>query len=109
MDKYNSKTSFQKWFSSINLKDLSEEAKKSIQSFDSYSKKLNFETTLKIFLHAVYEEMPSYREIGRAFQDKRLVKEIGIDAINFSNLSRKMPEMEREVLIEIFQQLVAQI
>lgn len=109
MDKYNSKTSFQKWFSSINLKGLSEEAKKSMQSFDSYSKKLNFETTLKIFLHAVYEEMPSYREIGRAFQDKRLAKEIGIDAINFSNLSRKMPEMKSGVLIEIFQQLVAQI
>ena len=62
MDKYNSKTSFQKWFSSINLTNLSEEAKRFIKNFDSYSKKLDFRTTLKELLHAVYEKLPSYRD-----------------------------------------------
>ena len=79
MDKYNSKTSFQKWVSSINLENLSEESRRIIQKFDYYSKKLDFRTTIKVLLHAVYEELPSYREIDRAFMDKQLCQEVGVD------------------------------
>lgn len=67
MDKYNVKTSFQKWFSAINFSGLSENSQSLISDFDFYSKKLDFQTTLKVLLHAVYEELPSYREIDRAF------------------------------------------
>ncbi|MEB8399158.1 hypothetical protein [Enterococcus casseliflavus] len=105
MDKYNSKTSFQKWFSSINLTDLSEEAKRFIRSFDSYSKKLDFRTTLKVQLHAVYEEFPSYREMDRAFLDPHLCKEIGLDSLCHSSLSHKNAELSQEVLMELFAQL----
>ncbi|GCF93081.1 hypothetical protein NRIC_09720 [Enterococcus florum] len=38
MDKYNAKTSFQKWFSAIKFDELSKEAKNWILQFDSYSK-----------------------------------------------------------------------
>lgn len=36
-----------------------------IKNFDYYHKKLYFETNIKILLHAFYEELPSYHEIGR--------------------------------------------
>ncbi|WP_312541930.1 IS4 family transposase [Enterococcus sp.] len=109
MDKYNVKTSFQKWFSAINFSGLSENSQSLISDFDFYSKKLDFQTTLKVLLHAVYEELPSYREIDRAFLDQRLCKELGIDSLCYSSLSRRAPEIKQEVLMEIFTQLVARI
>ncbi|GCF93734.1 transposase [Enterococcus florum] len=109
MDKYNAKTSFQKWFSAIKFEELSEKAKNWIFQFDSYSKKLDFTTTIKILLHAVYEELPSYREIDRAFMDRRLCEEIGIDSLCYSSLSRKTAEISQDVLIEIFTQLARKV
>ncbi|MGX7164835.1 IS4 family transposase [Enterococcus massiliensis] len=109
MDKYNLKTSFQKWLSSINLDNLSENAKNSIQTFDYYSKKLDFRSALKILLHAVYEDLPSYREINRAFLDQRLCKEVGIESLCYSSLSRKTAKIDQNVLMEIFTQLVKKI
>lgn len=49
------KTSFHKWISSINLNNLSEEAKRFIKNFDYYRKKSDFLMTLKALLHVVYE------------------------------------------------------
>lgn len=109
MDKYNSKTSFQKWFSSINFENLSEEAKRTIKTMDYYSKKLDFQTTVKVLLHAVYEELPSYHEIGRAFMDPRLCEEIGINSLCYSSLSRKTIELSQKVLMEIFTHLVCKV
>lgn len=109
MDKYNSKTSFQEWVSSINLNNLSEEAKSCIKNFDYYSKKLDFRATLKVLLHAVYEELPSYREMDRAFLDPRLCNEVGIDSLCYSSLSRKSAVLSQEVLMEIFTQLATKV
>lgn len=109
MDKYNSKTSFQKWISSINLDELSEKSRATIENFDHYSKKLDFRTAMKVLLHAVYEELPSFREINRAFMDKRLRKEVGIVSLSYSSISRRIAEMDREVLMEIFGALVGKI
>jgi len=47
--------------------------------------------------------------MSRAFLDQRLCKEIGLDTVNHSNLSRRLIEMDTEVLTEIFQQLVGNI
>ena len=77
MNKYNSKTSFPEMDFAINLNDLSKNAKNLIQYFDYYSKKLDFKTALKVLLHAVYEELPSYREIDRAFLDQEAVRRSG--------------------------------
>ena len=109
MDKYNSKTAFQKWISSISIDKLSKKSQDTIGIFDSYSKKLDFRTALKILLYAVYEELPSYREIDRAFMDKRLCKEIGIHSLCYSSLSRKTTEIAPEVLMDIFNQLVYKV
>ena len=96
MDKYNSKTSFQKWISSINLDELSEKSRATIENFDHYSKKLDFRTAMKVLLHAVYEELPSFREINRAFMDKRLRKEVGIVSLSYSSISRRIAEMDQK-------------
>ncbi|WP_159723815.1 IS4 family transposase [Enterococcus sp. CSURQ0835] len=109
MDKYNSKTSFQKWLSSINLDELSEKSRNNIENFDHYSKKLDFQAIMKVLLYAVYEELASFREIDRAFLDKRLCKEVGIDSISYSSISRRTAEMDQEVLMEIFTDLVGKI
>ena len=109
MDKYNKKTAFKKWVSAIEFNELSKEAQITIKNFDYYHKKLNFETTLKILLHAVYEELPSYREIGRAFMDKRLCQEMGIESLSHSSLSRRGAKIQTEVLMEIFGVLVQKI
>ncbi len=42
MDKYNVKSSFQKWLLPINLKKLSPEAQLAIKEFDRYNKKNRF-------------------------------------------------------------------
>ena len=109
MDKYNSKTLFQEWVSSINLNNLSEKTRNSITKFDHYSKKLDFQTSLNVLLHAVYEEMPSFREIDRAFMNPRLCKEIGLDSLCHSSLSRKMPKIHSEILMSIFAQLTQKV
>lgn len=109
MDKYNSKTTFQKWFSAINFEELSEEAQKWILQFNAYSKKLDFTTAIKVLLHAVYEELSSFREVDRAFLDPRLCNEIGLKSLCYSSLSRKITEIDQEVLMEIFTQLVKKV
>ncbi|MGX7352491.1 hypothetical protein [Enterococcus canis] len=105
MDKYNAKTSFQKWFSAVNFEELSAETQNWISQFDAYSKKLDFTTAIKILLHAVYEELPGFRKMDSAFIDRRLCEEIGIDSLCYSSLSRKTAEISQEVLMEIFIQL----
>lgn len=82
---------------------------KNIKNFDHYSKKLDFRTTLNILLYSVYEELPSYREIERAFMNKYLCQEIGLDSLCHSSLSRKTQELDPEVLKEIFTHLVQKI
>lgn len=109
MDNYNSKTSFQKWFSQINFKFFSKEAKQLINEMNCYSKKLDFHTVLKIFLYAVYEELPSLRELDRAFWDSRLRLEMQLDSIHYSNLSRRLKEIDSLILLEIFAQLVKKV
>ena len=62
MDKYNINSAFNKWFSAINLENLSVSAKQFIASYDSYRKKLSFEAVLKLFLYAINEEKESRKK-----------------------------------------------
>ena len=72
-------------------------------------KKLDFETTIKILLHAIYEKLPSYREIGRVFMDRRLCREVGIDSLSHSALSRRGTEINTNILMEIVTNLVQKV
>lgn len=64
---------------------------------------------LKILFYAVYEELPSKREIERAFKDQRLCKEVGIDSVCDSSLSGRTAEINQEVLMELFTNLVQKL
>ena len=59
MNKHKTISSFNQWFSSIDLNKLSIEAKQAIKEFDAYRKKLTFETVLKLYLYGINEEKVS--------------------------------------------------
>ena len=108
MDKYKTKTSFNKWFSSIKLKVLSKEAKQHIAGFNRYVKKFHFETALKLFLHGINTEKESLRHLDTSMVSPDLQRELGLDSISHTQLSRTLTNLSPAVLWEIFLQLVRQ-
>lgn len=108
MDKYKTKTSFNKWFSSIKLKLLSKEAKQHIAGFNRYVKKFHFETALKLFLHGINTEKESLRHLDTSMVSPDLQQELGLDSISHTQLSRTLTKLTPAVLWEIFLQLVGQ-
>lgn len=109
MDKYNLNSAFNKWLSAIKLEQLPIAIREKILTFDKYQKKLSFFRALQLFLHAINEEKESFRDIDTAFVSEELQKEIGIDSISYSQLSRVLSKMDTEILLAIFYQLLSQI
>lgn len=60
-------------------------------------------------LYVVYEELPSFREIDRAFMDPLLCTELHLGSVCHSSLSRKISQIHSDVLMDIFIQLVQKI
>ena len=108
MDKYKTKSIFNKWFSSIKLKHLSKEAWQDIAAFNRYVKKFDFETALKLFLHGINAEKESLRHIDTDRVSPDLQRELRIDSISHTQLSRTLTNLSPAVLWEIFLQLVRQ-
>lgn len=107
MDKYKEKFTINKWFSFINLKELSLPAKKSIQAFDSYVNKLTFERALKLFLFAINDKTESLRHLDKQLVKPQLKQSIGLNDISYSQLSRALKDIDEAVLLEIFNQLLS--
>lgn len=106
MDKCKTKMTIKKWFSFINLEKLSAKSQKSIQSFDTYVKKLTFDRALKLFLYAINDETNSLRHLDNQLVNPNLRKAIGIDEISHSQLSRAIRALDSSVLMDIFSQLL---
>ena len=102
MDKYNTKTTINKWFSFIKTESLSLTARQSIHQFDAYTKKLTFERVLKLFLFAINNETESLRHLDQQLVDPKLKKAVGVNRISYSQLSRALKVIDNEVLLEIF-------
>ena len=64
MDKYKTKNGFCEWFSPIDLKNLSPEAKVAIDELNRYCKKLSFEIILMLLLYAINSDLDSLRHIS---------------------------------------------
>lgn len=109
MDKYKSKTTFQQWFSPISFNNLSQKAQESIQQFNRYSKKLSFDAFLKLFTFAVNGELDSLRHIDASLLAPDLQKAVDLESISYSQLSRKLSEVDSQILEEIFYQLLSQL
>jgi hypothetical protein len=109
MDKYRGKKTINKWFSYINFKLLSGEAKIAIQKFDSYRKKLTFENTLQLFLFAINDETESLRHLDKQLVNPNMRKTFKLESISYSQLSRALKALDYSVLMEIFTQLLSQV
>lgn len=109
MDKYKTNSAFNKWFSPINLEKLSFLSKQKITHYNLYRKKLSFEAVLKLFLYGIHEEKESLRDLSTSLMIKQLQKETHVEMISYSQLSRSLIDLDTNVLVEIFQQLLLEV
>lgn len=109
MDKYKSISAFNKWFSPINLEKLSISSQNLILNFNSYRKKLHFESVLQLFLYAINEEKESLRDLNTSLINQALQQETGVESISHSQLSRAFNALDSNVLEEIFHQLLQKV
>lgn len=107
MDKYKTKMTINKWFSYIHLKNVSDKAQESIQSFNRYSKKLTFKKVIRLFLYAINDETESLRHLSQQLVNPKLQEAIEIKNISYSQLSRALKALDFSVLMELFNQLLS--
>lgn len=110
MDKNKLKTSFCKWISPINFKNLYNQGK--LLNQDYYTKKLTTEAYLaylKLMLFAQLHETESLHAMSDALLDDDLQKAWGLDSISASQLSRKNNGINPSILANLFLDLVARI
>lgn len=106
MDKYKQKNGFREWVSPINLKQLSAEAKSAIDNFNLYTKKLSFQQALKLLLYSINSELDSLRHMSTELYLPELQRELELDSISYSQLSRTLNKIPTNILWEIFYQLL---
>ena len=107
MDKITRKTSFEQWFSPINLQKFEENVK--TLKLDYYTKKLMTESFLKLLLFSQLEEVESLHALSDCLFNDQLQNEIDLNSISVSQLSRRLNRIPPEVFQSIFLDLVAQI
>lgn len=107
MDKFTLKTSFEQWFSPISstkFEDLVE-----THQLNYYTKKLHMDSFLKLLLFAQLNETESMRDVQLKLFSDELQKTTKLEAISFSQLSRRLNQVPTEVFQQVFYDLVAQI
>ena len=107
MDKITRKNSFGQWFSPINS-HLFEEQVKTLK-LDFYTKKLTTESFLKLFLFAQLQEIESLHALSDSLFNDQLQKEINLDSISISQLSRRLIGLNPDLFQRLFLDLVSQI
>lgn len=107
MDKITPKNSFGQWFSPINL-NVFEERVKTLK-LDYYTKKLKTESFLKLLLFSQLQEVESLHALGDCLFDDQLRKEIDLDSISISQMSRRLNSLNPDLLQILFLDLVGQI
>ena len=107
MDKFTRKTSFEQWFSPLNM-TLMEELVKAHQ-LNTYTKKLYMASFMKLLLYAGLHETESLRALSDAVFSEDLQRTIGLESISFSQLGRRLNTVPTEFFQTIFLDLVAQI
>ncbi|WP_461180030.1 IS4 family transposase, partial [Virgibacillus ainsalahensis] len=107
MDKITRKTSFGQWFSPINIQLVEENVK--TMKLDYYTKKLTTESFLKLLLFSQLQEVESLHALTDSLFDDQLQKEIDLDSISVSQLSRRLNGINPDLFQRIFLDLVTQI
>lgn len=107
MDKITRKSSFEQWFSPINIQ-LVEEYVKTLK-LDYYTKKLTTESFLKLLLFAQLQEVESLHALSDYLFDDQLQKEVDLNSISVSQLSRRLNGINPDLFQRVFLDLVSQI
>lgn len=81
-------SAYNTWVTAINLENLSVYSKKVIANYNSNSKKLFFESVLKLFTYGINEEKESLRDLSMYLINKSLQTEINVTTINCTRLSQ---------------------
>ena len=107
MDKFTRKTSFEQWFSPLNLTLFEEQVK--AHQLNYYTKKLHMASFMKLLLYAQLHETESLRALSDAVFSDELQRAIGLESISFSQLGRRLNTISTEFFQSIFLDLVLQI
>ncbi|WP_281889965.1 IS4 family transposase [Paenibacillus sp. YYML68] len=107
MDKDILFSSFGKWISPICAKTFTDRVREMEQ--DKYVKKLTTLSYLKLFLHAQIQQRDGLREIAADVLCENFQRELGIQSISASQLSRKHNQVDSSLLEQVFQSLVHHI
>lgn len=107
MDKFTRKTSFEQWFSPLNLTLLEEQVK--THQLNYYTKKLYMASFMKLLLYAQLHETESLRALSDAVFSDDLQCATGLNSISFSQLGRRINTIPTEFFQTLFLDLVAQI
>ncbi|WP_170007902.1 IS4 family transposase [Bacillus fonticola] len=107
MDKFTLLTSFGKWVEPLESTLFDEMSHD--KSFDRYTKKLTTKRYVLLFLYAQLQNRSGLRAISDDLLMKDFQKEIGLDHISPSQLSRKNRHVDSTILSEVWQSLILQI
>lgn len=107
MDKFTRKTSFEQWFSFLNLSLFEEQVK--THQLNYYTKKLYMASFMKLLLYAGLHETESLRALSDAVFSEDLQRATGLESISFSQLGRRLKQIPTAFFQTIFLDLVAQI
>src|SRR5699024_12083490 len=106
MDKNTPKTSFEQWFSPLNMKLLDFQVK--TLNLDYYTKKLTTESFLKLLLFAQLNEIESLHALSDSLFDDQLQKAVDLESISISHLSRRLNYLYSKVFQKIFLDFITQ-
>lgn len=107
MDKDTLFSSFGKWLAPICTKTFKDRIETTHQ--DKYVKKLTTLAYLKLFLHAQLQQRDGLREIADDVLSEEFQKELGLNSISASQLSRKHNQVDACLLEQVFSELVTRI
>ncbi len=88
MDKFTRKTSFEQWFSPNSSTKLEELVVAC--PLNHYTKKLQIDSFLKLWVFARFNETESLRAVSDALFSNDLQKATGLESISFSQLGRRL-------------------
>lgn len=107
MDKFTRKTSFEQWFSPIFSTKLEELVE--THQLNHYTKKLHFDSYLKLLAFAQLNEVESLRALSDTLFSDDLQRATALESISFSQLGRRLNQIPTEVFQQLFLDLVTKI
>ena len=107
MDKFTRKTSFEQWLSPISSEKI--EGLVEAHQLNHYTKKLHFESFLKLLVFAQLNETESLRALSDTLFSDDLQRATALESISFSQLGRRLSEIPTHVFQVLFLDLVTKI